>query len=553
MSVASRHVLTVPHKTRALRDYLFFKAAEARESIPKFIEFAMRDYTKPSVRIKLAPHQYLGLEFLEAHHRALLLWPPGASKTFLLAARHLWEIGHDPTHRVAVISATMEQASRVLNVFRRAIEENPFVRLVFPKLRRKEGDKWTSTDLVIERPAGIADATIMAFGLDTDRPLGKRLSRLIVDDAVTWANTRTKEAREQAKNRMELVGFSRLDEGGRAVFANNPWHPQDMVHLLKEEGWPMLRYDAYGDIEIQDDRSRIVLGFPEWDSDLVRRKFPNDNKICRLVAHDPDPTNEKLLWPEKFSHAYLNEKKANAPGTFDQMFRSIVRDDETALCKREYIEKCKKNALENGFTTLVSKYNKTDELIFTGVDLAFGQGDEHDDNAIVTIAVMPRLKNMRVLLNMQVGKWASPETLKRIEQVNRDFHPDVIMVENNGAQRMLRQFGLQKDLGLPLRPYTTTAMKAHPDFGIPNIFWEFDNGAWALPCNQRGEVHPLVQRLIDSCLYYVGTKHVDDPLMGLFFAFEQARKFTSYGDPPPPADGDVSGSASAIVSNIMSR
>ena len=59
---------------------------------------------------------------------------------------------------------------------------------------------------------------------------------------------------------------------------------------------------------------------------------------------------------------------------------------------------------------------------------------------------------------------------------------------------------------------------------MQSIFPEIENGAWLIPTDRFGAVHPMVQKWIDGMVYYVPDKHTSDSLMAMFFAREQARK-----------------------------
>jgi len=98
------------------------------------------------------------------------------------------------------------------------------------------------------------------------------------------------------------------------------------------------------------------------------------------------------------------------------------------------------------------------------------------------------------------------------------------MVVHN-AQDLFRQFALDDDASLPVKPHTTTAMKAHPEMGIPGLFLEIMNGAWLIPNDDRGVCPPIVQRFVDACIEFVPDKHTNDVLMAAYFAQQQAREW----------------------------
>jgi hypothetical protein len=504
-----------------LRDTVLAKAKKARHDVHTFFEFVMKDFStrKP---IKLAPHQRLALDFVSDHERVVNMWAVGTSKTFLTLGLTLYNIGNDPSMRGAVVSASEEIAGKLLRLVRDYIEQSVELRLVFPHLRRtqREGEPWTQTAITIDRPPGIKDATLTAYGIDSDRIIGSRLSWIVVDDILNEENTGTHDQREKLKSQFDTNVLSRLDpSGGKVIITNTPWHPEDLVHhCWKRVGWATLRMDILGDIELYDDerteREARELGvdFKPWDSDLLRPATSDPaDPMCRLVAHDPDPSNQISLWPERYSDAKIDElRRSVLPHKFNQLYRALARADETARCKIEYVEKCLKHARDLGIHQLVSEY-KGPHNTYTGIDLAISPGEEHDDTAFFTFEARPG--GVNVILDIDIGQWNGPEILDKLfDKVSR-FN-SVVRVENVAAQDYLRQFALQRDLSIPIKGHTTEMRaKAHPEHGVEGLFVEMSNGAWAFPNTQHGDKHPMMLKFINDCLNYVPSKHTADGLM----------------------------------------
>lgn len=552
LDAAKAGILQDPKQLQVLLAAVKGDIQRAREDEAFFFEFVVRTHTT-GARMKIAPHQKLGLEFIRDNPRCVFMWPVNSGKTQLLVAHILFTLGHDPTARIAIVSATEGQAEKILQVVRDAIESNPALRLVFPELvqGRAKGDKWTQTAITIKRPPGIKEPSVSVYGIDSGIITGSRFSLVIIDDILNMENTSTKDQRDKVKTWVSSSVEDRLDRrNSRIIVSNVPWHPDDFVCWISRPtnkgglGWATLRVDVLGDIEIRDDEMRIRAGVPIWDSDLIRPKFEGSD-LCRLVAHDPDPDNQIVLWPEEITPQVIEGYRLKTIHTeFNRKYLTIVRDDDTAMCKMEYVDRCKKKAHELGIYSLMSKYDGPN-FTFTGVDLAFGQGQEHDDTAIVTIGVWPG--GVNVLLDVEVGKWPTVEVFQRVLRVQKRYN-STVRVENNGAQKMMIDFLLRENASFPVKAHTTTAAKAHPEMGIPSMFLEMANGAWAFPCSMRGEVHPHVQRLIDACIYYTPQKHTDDVMMGWYFAREQRRAWLG-----ALGDGRDTGDGAGIAASIMAR
>jgi hypothetical protein len=554
---------------QALRDYLNERAAAARESIVAFMEFVMRaEHTR--ARIRVVPHQRVMLDFIQAHDRSVVIVAIGHSKTFTLVALTLWLLGRDPTSRGVIVCASEAQAKKVLAMVRDYIEgaEGAELGLVFPELRRssREGDPWTQTAITVERPPGIKDPSLTAVGVDTERVQGSRLSWVIVDDILNQENTATKEQRDKVHQWLDTTIVNRLDPKGagasdsKLVVTNSPWHVDDIPHRLERAGWPTLRMNIDGDITVQDDvlawRDARQLGLPwrPWDSDDLRPADPHAPPTepdkpsrCRL-ARRKDPENRCRLWPERFTDeavADLHRRHPN-PIEFNRMYRCIVHDDDLAQCKREWIDLCLENARKAGAYSMAAEY-KGEYLTTTGVDLAVSPGEESDDCCFFTVEFRP--KGFRRILDIDVGKYSGPLIIKKLFEKHRAYN-SIIRVENNAAQDFIRQFALDKDVSLPVRPHTTGRAKAHPEHGVQAVFTEISNGAWLIPNDQHGRMHPHVQRFVEECLYYAPSKHTGDVLMAAWFAQVQGKKF---GADSGEGEGSAGGGTESLGMSIMSR
>jgi hypothetical protein len=487
--------------------------------------------------------------------------------SFLALGLSLWFLGHDATARGAIVSAAQEQSEKIVTAVRAYIEHSAKLHLVFPHLRptQRDGEPWTQTKITVDRPAGIRDPSLSAYGLDSKSILGSRLKFAFVDDLLNDENTRTPEQREKIYRWLQNSVVSRKDKVGETHFAlmNTAWHPDDAVQRSIREGWAALKMTVTGDIYVQDSQDRVVVAraagveFKPWDSDELRLADEYEPNPCRLVAHDPDPDNQVPLWPEVFDNVKIEEaRRNNVPVIFNQLFMCECRDDATALCKQEFIDACYSTGRRlkvDGFTNRF----RGPEPVFIGVDLAFEPGEEHDENCL--FAFYPRRDGVRVIIDIDLGQWDGPTTLKKVVAMHDRFKNEnnsvVITVESNGGQALLRQFALEKDRSLPIKSHTTTMAKAKPWSGIPGIFTELMNGAWAFPNDRHGQAHPNVRKLADACLYYTPQRHTSDVLMAMYFAWNQARK---WGTLRQQSDASPEGRANArrragAIARVMQR
>lgn len=527
------------------RRILSVRAQKARTSLVDFTEFVMKEQTtrKP---IRVSPHQRVMLDFMQHHDRCVVMCPVGHGKTYSTAAMTLDLLGKDPTTRGVIVSATQGQAEKPLSVVSDYILHSPELKLVYPKLlrSRRRGDPWTQTAITIDRPHGIPDASLYAVGAHGSIQ-GARISWAIVDDFLNYENTRTKEARDDVRVWFDNSVLSRLDRfTGRIVVNNTAWHNEDILHELEKLGWPTLRMDIAGNIQVSDDERLITLGRNPWTHKSLRpaSKSPSEENY-RLREHDPDPNNETPLWPErnfyipetqerkpatnwdeavKMAHEHIAELRTrHLPSEFNRMFMNQCRDDGTAMCKLEWIEECKRKARERKYFAPVGNYDGENPT-FTGVDLAFRKGQHADYTALFTFEVFP--DGHRRVLDVEFGQWDAPTITDKVVQKHQNYN-SMVAVEDNAAQKAIIDFLKNRDVSLPIKSHTTTGKnKSNLDFGVQSIFVELMNGAWLIPNDKHGKCHPSVQEWVNQCLYYSPSTHTGDILMSSWIGRELARK-----------------------------
>lgn len=549
-----------------LRDSILRTAELAREDVCVFFEFVMRRFDADAP-VFLAPHQRVFLEFVQAHDRSAIMMSVGSSKTFLVVGLTLWMLGRNYTTRGGVVSATEEQAEKILRLVRGYVETSAELRMVFPHLRRssRAGDPWTDVAITVERPLGIKDASLSAYGVEGKRIIGSRLSWVLMDDVLSPENTLTQDQRESVQRSMDEKVLSRIDpKDGKIIFTNTPFHPKDAINVVAApassggRGWATLRMDAHGEIEVRDDVMAFVptiAGLPNprfgkhWDSDLLRPAVVDEvDGALRLVDHDPDPSNEKLLWPEKITAEYLEKMRRDySPVTYNRLFRCICRDDETAMCKAEHIELALKKARELGIHSFQSGYDGPN-IVFVGVDLAFSPDEHADENAFFTFEARP--DGLNVILDIEIGRWSTDVTVDKIFDRWRRYKGCIICVESNAAQKAIVDEARRQNLSVPVKARMTGRAKHHPEYGIASFFNEVANGAWAFPNDSRGGYHPFMKRLIDACLYYNPSKHTEDVLSAVYMGREQKREWLGVlGKQDPSRRPD----AGAVGMGILAR
>lgn len=528
------------HKARAVLDLW---ARLAREDVGAFFELVMKHETKRTP-LRLAEHQRIVLSFLVHHRRATLILPIRTSKTFLAACLTLWFLGRNPTLRGAVVSATQEQAQKVLGMVSDYIVNSAELKLVFPHLRetQRSREPWTQVAITVDRPAGIRDASLKAIGLD-GAIAGSRLDWIIIDDVLTQENTLTSEGCRKTIEWLDSSVLTRLEPSAetRVLGLNTPWNPKDAIHEFERRGWATMRMSIDGTIRVQDDieeaEAAREVGRPYefWDHPSVepRTDDPRDLTL-RIKAHAPGES----LWPEVYPVDVVRRIKRVTPiREWNRAYMCTAVSDEEARCKIDWIERCKDAARKAHIFGLTTEWPESSTVtryagkavaqglgVFTGVDLAVKTERHHDKTAFFTFVVLP--DGRRRILDIETGHYSGPVIVEKCIRKHQQFG-GVIVVEDIAAQGFILQFIRKRDLSIPVRPYVTTAKKkADPLYGVETIFTEMSNGAWLIPNDEFGRMHPEVEAFVQACLEYKpDNDHVADILMASFMAREMARKW----------------------------
>lgn len=462
------------------------RLVRARKYTEDFVEYALRDQ-RTDKRLVNEPFHVEWQRFLRANEMAVLVAPVEHAKTQQIAvAKALHLIGQDPSRRGAIISNTAKMARKSLNGIRTHIEENTRVHEVFPDLKpsQREGDPWGQQQITVQRGTIANDPTLQAVGAFGDI-VGSRLDFIIVDDILDFENTRTEEQRKKLIEWFYTTVDTRLTDGGVVYVIGTPWHPEDLLHeLVKNPGWEGKWYSAVKNPQANPD---------EWEP----------------------------LWPRVWPTRRLLKKHQNTPETvFSRKYLCQVRLEAIARFKEEWWKRAV--ALGRGRTFLAeapfAQGNVRRLKCFTGVDLGVGQGKDNALTVIMTIALLDNQR--RLIVDIQSGKWQSPEIIQRIENVYLRYDSD-IYVENNGAQKFLVDFTT-----FPVEGFRTGMNKHDEEFGVEALAVEWRNMWWVVPSGQTGtdaSVDDEALKLRHAMLYYNPEAHTPDHLMAMWIARECLR------------------------------
>jgi hypothetical protein len=446
-----------------------------------FCRYVLRD-EKTGKPIHLAPVHKQWHALLNESRRAVIWSHVDAGKTNQITiGRVLWQLGHNPNLRIAIIQNTLQQAKQIIRALAQYIERSPELHDVFPHLKRAPelALPWNTTAITVERKTISKDPSVQALGVHGN-VTGARLDGVVFDDILDMENTRTHAAMDDLWLWIQNTVLGRLTEDGWIWAVGNAWHPKDAMHRL--------------------------AALPRY----VGQRFP--------VLDERGAS----LWPERWSKSRIEATRDElGQAEFGRQLLCLARDDAASAFKREWIDVGIK--LGKGYK-LVHSVNAADLppgfAIFTGVDLAVSKADSADYTCLFTILLHP--DGARQVLGIDTGKWGGPEIIDRIRDVDERYG-GLVIVENVAAQQYIVQFA-RKLTRAVVRGFKTGKNKADPAFGVQTIAAEMEGGRWIIP-NTAGKTDPEVGHWITEMLHFDPNAHTGDRLMASWFAREGARSF----------------------------
>lgn len=181
-----------------------------RRSVDGFIQHCFADpQGKPLHQADV--HRQLQA-FLSTHRHGLVELPRDHGKSTQVAARLVWELGHNPGLRIQIVCATEALAAERGRFVRRAIEANPLVRKVFPNLVPDQ--PWSDTRLTVARPSDVIGPSLTAVGVGSGST-GARADLLVCDDIVDVKAIASRAERDRVKDHFRNNLLNLLEPDGR--------------------------------------------------------------------------------------------------------------------------------------------------------------------------------------------------------------------------------------------------------------------------------------------------------------------------------------------------
>ena len=417
----------------------------ARKDPGIFCDFCFRDKGK---HWRSAPFHHEWQAFCPEPHsgdyRAIFAPRAHAKTSQIVIGRTLWTLGHHPSMLIKIVCNVDDKAKKRVQELQANIERNQRLHMVFPHLQPDRDSGWEKHKFFIQRDEISREPTIEAYGI-LSGATGDRADHLIFDDVVDMKNAVLQpKSRAAVKESFRKVWLNLLGPMGTAMYIATPWHMDDLSYEVMED--------------------------PEWKI-WMRAALSNEEG-------EPDEAGEPLWKTRWGKEALARRRRKIGDRAFQQQFQLKALSTEDATFSEDIIKFCTRTL---GF----GEWRRDlpippDWPAFMGVDPGASLGARNSPSAIMTAAVSP-IDGVRYPLHILQKKMKFPELILAIQEINDEYHPNIIMGENNAFQEAVEQ-QLEKDRkDLPLKGHYTGAKKWDEFDGLPGLSVVMSHGGWVIP------------------------------------------------------------------------
>jgi predicted phage terminase large subunit-like protein len=384
--------------------------------------------------------------FLTHHARSLIELPRDHGKSTQVCARLIWELGRNPGLRIKIVCAGESLAIERGRFVRDAIASNPFVRFVFPNLRRSE--PWAAMQFTVVRPQPIIGPSVAAFGVGA-ASTGARADLLVCDDIVDVKALRSRADRERVRSYFHENLVNLLEPGGRLWCLFTPWHVDDLnSHLKRNSEFTLFR---------------------------------------RAISDDLEP-----IWPEHWPRERLEQRRREIGAvSFARAYRLVCLSDEDTAIRAPWVQFWTEPAVC--------------ERVVLAVDPAVSTAAKADASALVVLGQVAA--NEIRCLDATARRVAAPDLVTLIDAVDRRWKPDAILFESNAAFAAVRDLLIRHaGFGPKVQGILQSRDKAAR---IHAFSVSVENGTFRLQGEKGGGVAAGQQALFDEMTTFPAGEHDD--------------------------------------------
>lgn len=433
---------------------------------------------------------------LMGRHRQLILYAPmdHGKSTQMAVLGTLHALAENQDLRVAIISETAKQSTKLLGQIKANLLSNDTYRLLNPQLAPDSEGPWHQNAILLNRTPTAQltqkDPSVQALGVG-GALLGARLDLAILDDVLSPENVATEAGRKATIDWFLNTVVGRMVEGGRIWIIGTAWHEDDLPHWLAKER-------------------------------------PGQFHIATYQAGVPP-----CIWPERWPPERLLERRQILGDVeYSRQMLNVPLGEATAFFTQENVRWCQA-ACRDPEDWWIGGYrnNGADPWLWTaaGVDLGASRASTASMTAIVVVGLAKGSLTKHVI-HVRAGHWVGAELLRNVVDVHRAHRPREWVVESNAAQvhiaELLKDPGVLQSVGADRTDVSTLRViaqytgenKQHAIWGVRGLAPDFDARMWRLPQGRRE-----VEELIAEMRRYTPMEHTGDRLISLWLADSRIR------------------------------
>jgi len=283
----------------------------------------------------------------------------------------------------------------------------------------------------------------------------------------------------------------------------------------------------------------FVVGTPFSSGDLYANlrdfKDPNTGEILfKQLKYPAIYPDGRLLSPSRFTYESLMAQRGILGNMrFSREILVTPINDGSSIFPMTDLDNATVGQDQFTLISRIENSSRKFEKVTVGVDFAISANIGADFFAVIVLGI-DAVGHYHLLCAVIKRGLGYDDQISTLEQINRDFRPDVINVENNGFQKIYEDE--LKKRGLPVIGRTTNSdNKKSLQYGLPSIAVLFQTSKihFATGNAQSLEIANRIKSELNSITFIPEKNKMesvgehDDTCMALFFAIE-ADRITSH-------------------------
>jgi hypothetical protein len=362
---------------------------------------------------------------------AYLIWKMYRYKPFVNGGRKDLAM----SKRGYLFSFSQQQAVDLLDILKNTIEDSDELR---DRLYPGKTDGWAKTDITCKNKARL---TTKGFGSSVR---GAHPGYIMVDDGLKDNVIYSSTQRNKSIEYFHAVIMNMIVPRGQVGVVGTPFHANDLYGDLKtKKGWHVREYPA-----IFPDGT--ILWRERWNfQDLLDKRETQGNLIFSRENLVKPVTSESTIFPD------------------DVIKRSYIGMD--GYC----------------FVNSIAAFPKKFNQVVSAVDFSISSSVGADYTVMMTAGIDEDEKIWLLNITRFKGKKFS-EQMQVMKQINQNFQPDIMVLEQNVFQQIFVQEA--ERYGLPVEGHTTGTNKYDLKNGLPGVAILYEQGKIKTPRGDKSSI-----------------------------------------------------------------